>query len=180
MARIPYADPSDLPEEYRYLLTETGIGDSPLIRTLANNPVVLQSYMRWGTTLWQDAGISGRQTELVILAVASELDAAFEWHSHVPPGLEAGLTEGEIRAVRNGDFERLDDTDKLLVRYAVAVARDGAVDEEVYNQLAAAFDEETVVGVTLLAGHYVMTARAIAALEIEVEGEFIGWDLANR
>lgn len=178
MARVPYAEPEDVPEEYRYLLTESDIGDAPLIRAFANNPAVLQSYMRWGTTLWNDAGVSSRRLELVILTVASELDAAYEWQSHVGTGLDVGLTEEEILAVRSGDLDDLDPADEALAEYALAVVRE-EVDDAVHEAMREHYGESTIVGATLLAGHYVMTAKAIFALDIEVEDEFVGWDLSN-
>lgn len=179
MARVPYAEPEDVPEEYRYLLTETDIGDAPLIRAFANNPPVLQSYMRWGTTLWEESGVSPRRLELVILTVASEMEAAYEWQSHVSTGLDVGLTEEEILAIRAGDFDELDAADEALAEYAVAVVRE-EVDDAVHAALSEHFDDRTIAGAALLAGHYVMTAKAISALDIEIDGEFIGWELQNR
>ena len=178
MARVPYAEPEDVPEEYRYLLTETDIGDAPLIRAFANNPPVLQSYMRWGTTLWNDSGVSPRRLELVILTVASEMEAAYEWQSHVETGLDQGLTREEVLAVREGAYDELDDEDEALAEYALAVVRE-EVDDALHEAMSEYFDDGTITGTALLAGHYVMTAKAISALDIEIEGEFIGWELEN-
>lgn len=179
MARVPYADPEDMPEEYRYLLTETDIGDAHIIRSFANNPPVLQSYMRWGTTLWEESGVSSRQVEVVILAVAAALGAAYEWHQHVPTGFDVGLTEAEILALGGGEFDALAPEDGALAAYAVAVVRD-SVDGAHFDDVAEYFDDETIVGVTLLAGHYLMTARALSALDVETEDGFIGWELEHR
>ena len=179
MARVPYADPEDVPEDYRYLLTKTEIGDSPLIRAFANNPPVLQSYMRWGTTLWEDSGVTPRRLELVILTVASEYDAAYEWQAHVATGLDVGLTEEEILAIRAGRFADLDDPDEALAEWALAVVTE-SVDDATFEAMTEHFDVSTITGTALLAGHYVMTWKAIAALGIEIDGEFVGWELENR
>lgn len=178
MARVPSVDTADLPEEYRYLFEENELGTLDLFRALGNNPPILQSYMRWGTTLWRECGLDEREVELVILAVACELDAAYEWHQHVPIGVDAGIATDDLRALRDGDFDRLDDGDALLVEYATAVVR-GTVEDTIHDRLRDRFDDETITGVVMLATHYLATARALDALGVEPEGEFVGWDLEN-
>lgn len=176
MARVPLRDTVELPEEYRYLFEENELGVLNLFRALGNNPPLLQSYMRWGTALWRETGIDTRWVELVILAVASDLGSAYEWHQHAKAGLEAGLSEAELGAVRRGEFDALDPTDRILVEYAVACVN-GTVGEAAHQALQDRFDARTVVGVTLLACHYLLTARVIDALQLEPEGEFVGWTL---
>ncbi|MFC7229025.1 carboxymuconolactone decarboxylase family protein [Salinirubellus salinus] len=178
MARVPYLESEDLPDEYASLLEDNSLGPLHIFRAFANDPPVLQSYMRWGSTLWREAGLDRRAVELVVLTVASELDAVYEWHQHVPLGLEFGLTETEILTVRAGEFDAFDADDEALACYARAVVT-GEVDDATYAAFAERewVDDRTVVGVTLLAGQYLMTARALEALAVEPEGEFVGWDL---
>lgn len=174
MAHVPLLDPEDLPEEYRYLFEENELGVLNLFRALGNNPPLLQSYMRWGTALWRESGLDEREVELVILAVAGFLEADYEWHQHVGAGREAGLTGSELAAVRDGSFDGLDARDRALAAYAVGCVR-GTVAEGVRRSMAERFDDRTVVGVTLLATHCLLTARVVEALGIEPKGEFVGW-----
>ena len=59
MARTPLLEQSELPDDYQYLLGEEAMGEINLLRAMANNPDVLGSYMRYGTTLWGDGGLDG-------------------------------------------------------------------------------------------------------------------------
>lgn len=176
MARVPLVEPDELDAEYSRLLTENSLGPISLFRALANNPPLMESYMKWGTTLWEESGLTQREVELVILTVASELEAAYEWHQHVPIARSLDITDAEIAAVRDGSYERLEEPESMLCRYARAVI-DGNVDATVSEEVATAFDDSTVVGITCLASHYLSTAIFVDAVGVEPESTFRGWEL---
>lgn len=173
MARVPLLDAEDLPEEYRYLLSESEVGEADIFRAMAHAPEEMRSYMRYATTLWDVLPV--RERELAILAVARVEDARYEWHHHVGPGREAGLTDEEIDALASGDLDRLDADDAAIAAYAQAVASE-TVTDTLHERLRAATDTQTVVGVAMLAAIYVATARMLAALGVEPEEPFVGWE----
>lgn len=175
MARVPLLEQADLPEEYRYLLGEDAMGEINLLCAMANNPDVLQSYMRYGSTLWSSAGLEEADVERCILTVARTIDAEYEWHQHVPIARDLGVAEADVEAISRGDLERFGERRAALLRYVRAVA-EGDVDDATHAALAAHVDDATVVGATLLATHYVATARFLDALDVPLEGSFVGWD----
>lgn len=174
MVRIPLRTQTDLPEEYQYLLDEDAMGEINLLSAMANNPDVLQSYMRYGTTLWTDSGIENTDVERCILAVARTLEAEYEWNQHVPIARDLGVPEGDIDAIASRELEHFDDRRRALLEYVTAVA-DGEVDAGTHEALSEHVGPETVVGVTQLAIHYVATARFVDVLEIPLDDPFVGW-----
>lgn len=176
MVRVPYRDREDLPPDYRYLLDEEVLGERNIFRALGNNPPVLQSYMRFGNTTWQEAGLDRNEVELVILSVAYELNSRYEWHQHVPMAEEAGLSKEEITAISAGDLEVFDDAEVQLVQYAKSVVR-GAVDDDVHDAIVPHFTDYELVGIAMIASYYLATARVLEALDVELEQDFVGWDL---
>lgn len=164
----------DLPEEYRYLLSEDALGERNIFRAMGNNPPVLQSYMRYGTTLWEDAGLTERERELVILAVARAAESRYEWQQHVELGREAGVTPEEIRAVGRDARDAFGERDRALLAYARAFVA-GDVTDQVHDDVAEHYDDEAVTGLAMLAAHYLQTARVLDALDVPVEDEFVGW-----
>ena len=175
MARITLPRQSDLPEEYRYLLSEDALGELELLQAIGSNPPVLRTYMRHGTALWEHAGLSSRAVELVVLAIARELDNEYEWHQHVGLARDAGIESGEIRAISAGRLEAFDPADTALLEYAHLAAR-RAVDDEAHDLIGDHFDEETIAGIASLVGHYVGTAVVIDALDLRPETAFVGWE----
>ena len=174
MARVPLLEQADLPEEYRYLLSEDAMGEINLLCAIANNPDVLQSYMRYGSTLWSAAGLDEADVERCILTVARTLDAEYEWHQHIPIARDLGVPETDLEAISAGEFDHFDDRRAALLRYVQAVA-ENEVDDTDHENLAEHVDDSTVVGTTLLVTYYIATARFLDSLDIPLEGSFVGW-----
>jgi alkylhydroperoxidase family enzyme len=189
MARVPYRSPEtfdgdesslksamareDLPESYRDIYsTEL----RRVHRALANNPPVLDAFRAYSGTLWRESGLSVRERELVILAVASETGSRYEWHQHVRHGLVAGLDESEIRAIGASQIEPFEDREAALVSYARAVAAQ-EVDDALQEALEQYVSDYTVVGIGALAAAYIGLAHLLDALAVTPEEPFVGWEL---
>jgi alkylhydroperoxidase family enzyme len=174
MARVPLLDAADLPEAYRYLFTENDVGEADIFRAMANAPEVLQSYLRYSTRLWDV--LPEREREVVILAAARAIEHEYEWHQHVRLGREAGLSDDEITAISRHDLSALSDREAALAAYARTLAVGDLRDTD-HARLREHYDDETVVGVALLASHYLSTGAALTAMGVSPESEFVGWTL---
>lgn len=192
MARLPYVDGSDLPEEYAHLtISQRSREETPeefyyllgdearnVYRAVANAPPLLEAFRQYQSTLWDKAGLDPEHRELVILATARATENEYEWHQHVRVALIEGLSEAKIRAVSDGDLDAFDPKEAALVEYTTTFV-DETVDDETHDDLMAFVEEETLVGVQLLSGAYASTAKVIEALKVETEEEFFGWQLEN-
>ena len=178
MARVPYVDASDVPDEYEELL-ESSLQGKPLhvYRSIGNNPAVLAGLRSFLGSLWTDSGLSDRERELVILAVARETRNRYEWHQHVNVARGVGIGDGVIAALGADDRDPLDADETALVEYAVAVVR-GEVGAVVHDEVAARYDDEAVVGVAAVASGYEALGGIIDAFDLELEpgSELHGWD----
>lgn len=192
MARIQLAERSDLPEEKRHLIAAFREPEDlePEYRHLMSSaernvyaafgraPPLLAAFREFAGTLWDESGLDPRDRELVILRVARELDSAYIWHQHGRIALSAGLPADDVRAVGANALERFDDGEAALLAYVRAYLH-GAVDDDLHDRIAAHYDDATIVGVGMLVGAYATIARSMDALDVPIEEEFIGWDLAN-
>lgn len=155
------------------MLAEDALGERNVLRAIANDPEVLRSYMRYGSTLWEAGGLTARERELVILTVTRTLRSTYEWHQHVEIEREVGVTPKEIAAIGRDECGRFDGRDRALVAYAAAFAR-GEVTDSIHDALAGHGEAATVLSVAMLCGHYVATARVLDALSVPIEGSFVG------
>ena len=182
MARVPYTDPEDLPEEYRELVVSSLQPGKTVnvYRAIGNNPDVLDGFRTFLGSLWSHSGLSDRERELVILATARRVDSSYEWHQHVGIAESAGVSTDEIRAISAGDYSGFDAAETALLEYANAVV-DGAVTDDHTDTLAEHYDTDAVSGATSTAAGYLALGRVIDALGVEIEtgDEFIGWDLEH-
>lgn len=180
MSRIPRISRSDLPEEYQYLLNEDALGERNIFTTMGHNPSILKSYMLYGSTLWEDCGLSAHDRELAILAVARRLDSRYEWEQHVDIGYEAGVAPAAIRAIGGDDLGYFDDRTRAVLEYVQAFAT-GDVTDEIHQRLLAHFDHDAAVGIGMLASHYVATACFLENFDVPLEeATFVGWEPADE
>lgn len=179
MARVPLLRQGDLPEEYQYLMSEDSLGEQNIFRAMGNNPKVMQSYMRYGTTLWNDCGLTYRERELVILAAARALESRYEWQQHVRLGRDAGITDEELLAISRGETDRFPPAEQALISYGDAFVTENLTDAH-HDAVAQHFETSTVTGTAMLASHYVATARVLDALDVPLEDDFVGWELEHE
>lgn len=179
MARVPYVDETALPGEQQDLLVSALQGiELNVYRAVGNNPETLYGLRTLLGALWRDSGLDPEQRELVILAVANETGSEYEWHQHVAIACEVGVSDSDILAVAADDLGRFDRGDQAIIQYALAVVR-GDVDDDCHAALAARHGPATVVGVTALASGYLSIVRLLAALDVDTERPFVGWQLEN-
>jgi 4-carboxymuconolactone decarboxylase len=176
MARVPYLDGDEVPDEYGAAFERSRSGATHLFGALANNPPVMDAFVTFAQALWDECGLDEAERELVVLTVARQTHADYEWHQHVPLALSAGLSEAEVRAVREGRYDDLDGRQEALASYAAAVAT-ATVDDALHRALAERVEDGTLVGVTMLAGVYTGLARVLDALAVGPEESFVGWGL---
>lgn len=174
MSHVPLVDASDLPESYRYLLDDDVMGELNIFRAMGNNPPVLQGYMRFGSVLWEETGLPATERELVVLVVAKETRSRYEWHQHVGIARDVGVDPARIDAIGRADWASFEGRLNALLSYTRAIVEDRATDDDV-AALCEHVDADALVGITLLVGYYVATARALAAWDVPVEDEFVGW-----
>lgn len=178
MARVPYVDSEDIPEEHRDLLVSS-LQNRPLhvYRAIGNNPAVLVGLRDFFSSLWMDSGLSDRRRELVILAVTREIGNEYEWHQHVNIARNEGITDDTIAAISEGDVDSLDSDEATLLRYALAVVR-GEVEDGDHDAVSELYDDSAVVGIAALAEGYAALGGVIDALGVELEEGFVGWNPA--
>jgi len=148
----------------------TGSGPPNIFTTLGQHPRLFRAWLRYSAQLMPFGTLPRRDTELVILRVAWQCRAAYEWHQHVPIALCVGLTPDEVAGVAHtppadGFTQRqralLSVSDELLARRAISDTTWSAVKASLRNREA--------IELCLLIGHYQGLASAIGGLAIQTE-----------
>jgi AhpD family alkylhydroperoxidase len=130
---------------------------STLDRLLLHSPPVAEGWnallgaLRTGTTLPDDL------RELVILRVAVLNDAAFEWTAHEPIARRAGLTDGQLRALRSPVDEPVwSPAQAAVLAFTDASTRAVAVPDAVFAAVQEHLDRRQVVELCALVAGYAM------------------------
>ena len=166
--RLPDADPTASPElaaAFAEFRRTRGIV-SNVMKSFAHAPkglgalVDLGSYVRYGTELTE------LQKELVILITGRGV--AYAWHHHAPLGVQAGLSETQLDALREGRTPAgLSETDSAICDYVFAYASLKGVPDAVFARLAAQLTPRQITDVNITSGYYLCIASSIIAMQVQ-------------
>ncbi|MFM2130005.1 MAG: hypothetical protein RL477_1551, partial [Pseudomonadota bacterium] len=115
----------------------------------------------------REAGITARERELAILAVARELDSEFEWMAHEEPALKAGIPAEMIEVVRvRGPLGKLPAADAALLRLAREAFGERKVSKETYAAAFNLFGARKLIDIVQLMGNYAGTALILTVFDV--------------
>jgi hypothetical protein len=138
---------------------------------LARDPRLLRAYLQ-GFAYLQPSQLSERQREVFLLRVTGRCRNAFEWCLRAHYFADAaGLSDAQLRASVHGDAsdESWTPNDRLLVRLADALHDTATIGDLLWVNLRAAFLDETILQLILMAGHYRTNAYLAAGLRLPVD-----------
>jgi alkylhydroperoxidase family enzyme len=136
-------------------LMPPGVAPLTLFRVLARDLRLFQRFMGGG--LLDKGHLTLRQREIVIDRVTARCGSEYEWGVHVAFFAErAGLDAAQQRSLARGgpDDACWGEADALLIRFCDALHASCDVDDQLWGRLRAAFSEETILELILLAGFY--------------------------
>ena len=154
MARVSDVPPEKVPEDVRntYLRFASGYGPfRDQVGVFAHVPSAVKHLMGMLLELREQRNVPYRYIELAIVAV-SKLNECHYCVAHHKPLLEIeGVSpEGAERILDYREHPELDDVDKLVVEYAIAVTETPQrIRDNVFERLRAQFTEAQIVELTL-------------------------------
>jgi uncharacterized peroxidase-related enzyme len=154
MARVRSIEPQELPAELADIYREFAGSYGPFVNQVAvfaHVPAALRHLMPLLIELRAAKTLSKRALELAIVSV-SQLNACHYCVAHHKPFLavEGVSAAGADRLLDYRDHPELDDTDKLVVEYAIAAWENpNRIAEALFARLREHFSEAQIVELTL-------------------------------
>jgi 4-carboxymuconolactone decarboxylase len=163
----------ELSDDQRALLDPLGPrGQMNIFRTMIRHPRLYRQWSGFGGWLLQRSSFEPQVRETIILRAAYRAGATYEWGHHVPLGREAGLSDDEMLAIA-GRGELAPDA-ALLVAAVDEIFDNHCIDDGTWAALAARFDEQQLIELPMLAGHYRLLAGALNSFGVELEDGYPG------
>jgi 4-carboxymuconolactone decarboxylase len=168
MARLPYPDPEDLPEEARALLGR--LPPLNIFRMLAGTGPAFAPFIGLINAYLNEGVLPAQARELVILRIGHRCGSAYERFHHENVARKIGIAPACIAAVAGpvpspvfsaAENAALLFVDDLIERTAGDVAR--------LDSVRAHFGERGVQELILIVGIYMLVCRYIETLGIELE-----------
>ena len=138
--------------------------------TLGRHRRLFRRWLRFAGALMPGGKLPRADTELVILRVAHNCDCDYEWGHHERLGKRAGLSAGEIQRVRAGaGAGGWTPRQALLLRAADELHETRTMSDELWGQLRPLLNDQELIELCMLIGHYEMLAMTLNALRVEPE-----------
>jgi uncharacterized peroxidase-related enzyme len=176
MARVPDIAPEELPPDLAAIYREFAGGYGPFanqVAVFAHVPAALRHLMPLLMELRAAATLPKRALELAIVTV-SQLNACHYCVAHHKPFLavEGVSAAGADRLLDYCDHPELDDSDKLVVEYAIAAwDHPNRIPDDLFARLRRHFSEAQIVELTLRVTLCGFFNKFNDALRIEEEPE---------
>ena len=120
--------------------------------------------------------LPARDRELLILRTGWNCQAEYEWAQHVVIGRQAGLDDEEITRVPAGpSHPGWSSADRLLLTAADELHDHWCIDDETWAALAGHYDEQQLIELPMLVGHYHMVAMTLNTLGVQLDEGLTGF-----
>lgn len=173
VADIPSSSlPRDLAEIYETFATDYGPFRNQ-VAVLAHVPPVIKHLLPMLMELKARQGVPQRYIELAVVVVSKLNDCEYCVGHHAPQLKVTGISDHGIEHLLDYEnHEELDDADKAVVAYAIAVTENPQrIRDQVFDALRAHFDESQIVELTVRTALCGFFNRFNDAMMIETEAE---------
>ncbi len=170
MARIPYADLTNAPEDVRNLASN--LPPLNIFRMLPHAPTFLRGFGQLGTAILSQADLDARLRELIILRVGKRSPAPYEWQQHVPIGRSCGVSDDEIAALERGDVEApcFSERDRVALKLTDELLAAPRASDATLAAMRAHFSDRELCEAVITIGFYMMVARFLETTGVDLEG----------
>jgi 4-carboxymuconolactone decarboxylase len=169
--RAPPYDPDSFTAEQRRvhdLIASGPRGEvaGPL-RVWLTNPGLAETAQALGQYARYDSVLPPHLSELAILVTARIWSSGFEWSTHAPIALAAGVPEDVVEAIAHGRVAILgDDEAQAVFDCAVELHRDRAISDAAYGRGLAALGDRGMVDLVGICGYYTLISMTINAFHV--------------
>lgn len=169
MARIPYADPESASPETRQALEN--LPPLNIFRMLAQADSAFVPFLKFGGAVLSSLELDPKLRELVILLVAKEMNAEYEWVQHVGIARELGVEPAQIEAIERMELDAaaLAPDARALLVFADQVIDATRANDQVFATLQEYFPPRQIVETLLVIGEYQMLAQVMTNLDLETD-----------
>ena len=171
MSRLPAIDKDALSDEQKRMhddiMRVRGQVRGPFEIWL-NSPVLGSLALQTQDWFQKKLSLPARLVELAILVMARKASAQFAWAVHEKRGLENGLTQDVVDAIRTRTtpvFAR--DDERMVHDIACELSETQTLSPLSYQRAVAFFGVTTLVELVSLAGFYVMVAMVLNTFEAD-------------
>ena len=162
---VPGSNPK-LAEIEKRIVEERG-RISPLYQTLLNAPEIAQGWEALLTAIRNRNSLSPAIREMIILRVAILNRADYEFDSHEPHAIKAGVSPEKITAIRQAKLPDIfDEQESLILSLTDVMTKEIQVSDELFDRIKPFFNDTQRLELVATIAAYNMVSRLLNALHV--------------
>ena len=177
----PVADDTATPEQQAVLAPMAARGPVlNVFRTIANEPDAAKAFLAWGGyILSKKNALPPREREIAILRTGYLCKSGYEWTQHVRIGLDAGLTDTEVAAIKAGPGDpSWGELDRLILQASDELFADKFVSDATWNGLAKHLKPKALMDLVFTVGQYTQVSMFLNSFGVQLDpGQSLDPDL---
>jgi len=138
-----------------------------IFTTLGRQRGLFRAWLWYSAKMMPGGRLPRRETELVILHVATLRECAYERGHHVKIGRRVGLSAKQIEHAGDDDWAGWTDRERALLKAATQIVRDRDIDDPTWAELRAHLDEPETIELLMLCGQYDSLATTLMTLRVQ-------------
>ena len=172
MSRIELINKENMTPEQK---VQYEIFPSNLSRGLLTTKNLYEGYAALGAAL-RYTDLSAKDREFVIVRVGYISKSEYELMQHKDLALDQGWTTDDIDAIAQNNLQHFDERMSTILKFVNECVENIKVSTDTFEETKKYLSESEIAELTLLIGHYMMTARFLETLEIDLDGAPTSWD----
>ncbi|MEZ0123588.1 MAG: carboxymuconolactone decarboxylase family protein [Candidatus Reddybacter sp.] len=178
--RIPPVEPENWTEEQSLALgmdiknLQTSVGSPDkvfnVIKTLVRYPELFKAWLGFANHVMFNSSLAPRDREIVILRIGWLCQSGYEFGQHILIGRDAGLNDGEIKAIAEGDnAANWSDAERTLIKATDELHADAFIGDATYAELEEYFDEKQILDIIFAVGQYNMVSMVLNTTGVQLD-----------
>jgi 4-carboxymuconolactone decarboxylase len=174
MARIPLVTRDQIGEKEKpaydaFMLSRANRPNIGPYSLLAHMPEVAQKVEALRIYLRDEASLSQKLQELVMISVAREMSCAFIWYAHAAAARKAGIRDDVVDGIREKRaLTNLDPEEQVVVDFTRELLQHRKVSRPTFDAATTKFGQRGTMTLTNLIACYAVLAYNMNAYELEV------------
>ncbi|MBL8772489.1 MAG: carboxymuconolactone decarboxylase family protein [Phenylobacterium sp.] len=141
-----------------------------IFRTLAHAPKALSRFNDWGSyVLSRRNDLPAREREIVILRIGYLCKSGYEFTQHTRIGLQSGLSDAEIEAIKRGADAGWSPADAVLIRASDELHADQFVTDATWAELRRHYTEKQCMDVVFTVGQYTQVSMILNTFGVQLD-----------
>jgi 4-carboxymuconolactone decarboxylase len=157
--RMPLLPASKQSKEQKQAIAEVVAGPrgkliGPFIPAM-RSPEFMRRLQKLGEYLRYSSALGPKLGEMAILITARLWTQQFEWDTHAPIALKAGISKSIVQAIAEGRRpEKMDDPEATVYDFLTELHQNRSVSDATYARAVKSFGENGVIDMTGTLGYY--------------------------